>query len=302
MRAERHSFIGQSRSDHAFDIVNILLMISILFGVAYPLFFVVIASISDPAFVAKGEVLFWPKGISFLGYEKILDYQQIMTGYLNTIWYTLVGTVLGVILTISSGYALSRKDLKGRNLFLIIFTVTLFINGGLIPTYLLVKNLGLRDSFWAMIIPSAVSVFNVLIAKSFYEGGWIDELLGAALIDGCNDLGFFFRIAMPLSTPLVAVMVLFYAVGKWNSFFDALIYLDSAGKYPLQLVLRDILMVNQANMGGIVQDVSGMVDRVKAAELVKYGVIVVSSIPMLILYPFIQKYFIKGVMLGAIKG
>lgn len=302
MKGQKSNIIGQSHNDRIFDIINIILMIIILFTIAYPLFFVVIASISDPAYVEKGQVLLWPKGISLLGYEKILQYPQILTGYLNTILYTLVGAVLGVILTVSSGYALSRKELRGRNFILIFFTVTLFINGGLIPTYLLVKNLGLRDSFWAMIIPSAVSVFNVLIAKSFYEGGWIDELLGAALIDGCNDLGFFFRIAMPLSTPLIAVMVLFYAVGKWNSFFDALIYLDSASKYPLQLVLRDILMVNQANMGGIVQDVSGMVDRVKVAALVKYGVIVVSSLPMLILYPFIQKYFVKGVMLGAIKG
>jgi len=182
------------------------------------------------------------------------------------------------------------------------FTFTLFFNGGLIPTYLLVKSLGLLDTFWVMIIPTAVSVFNVIIAKSFYEGSWIDELIEAARIDGCGDLRFFFMIALPLSVPLIAVMTLFYAVGKWNSFFDALIYLKSPEKYPLQLVLRDILISNQVTMGGAMQDVSDITQRLKTAQLVKYSIMIISSLPILVFYPFVQKYFVKGIMLGAIKG
>jgi len=182
------------------------------------------------------------------------------------------------------------------------FTFTLFFNGGLIPTYLLVKKLQLLDSFWSMIIPTAVSVFNIIIAKSFYEGSWIDELIEAAVIDGCGDLRFFFRIALPLSIPLIAVMSLFYAVGKWNSFFDALIYLKSPQKYPLQLILRDILIVNQARIGGAMQDVGSITEQIKIAQLIKYSVMIVSTLPILLFYPLVQKYFVKGIMLGAIKG
>lgn len=279
-----------------------MLAIIVLFIVGYPMYFVIIASISDPMLVNKGEVVLWAKDITWIGYKKLFQYPQILIGYKNTLLYTFVGTMVGVFLTTSSGYVLSRKDLLGRRFFVLLFVFTLFFNGGLIPTYLLVKNLRLLDNFWVMILPTAVSVFNVIIAKSFYEGSWIDELIEAAEIDGCGDLRFFFQIALPLSIPLIAVMTLFYAVGKWNSYFDGLIYLNSSHKFPLQLVLRDILIVNQAMMGGALQDVESIAEKLKAAQLVRYSVMIVSTLPMLIFYLAVQKYFVKGIMLGAIKG
>lgn len=297
-----HTVLKQTRSDKIFDFFNMILMIIVLIVVGYPMYFIIIASFSDPDLVNKGEVLFWPKGFTLLGYERLTYYPQIITGYKNTILYTLVGTLVGVFLTLSAGYAISRRDLFGRRFIILMFTFTLFFNGGLIPTYFVVRGLGLLDTFWAMIIPSAVSVFNVIIAKSFYEGSWIDELIEAAVIDGCGDLRFFFMIALPLSIPLIAVMTLFYAVGKWNSFFDALIYLRSSDKYPLQLILRDILISNQVTMGGAMQDVSDITQRLKTAQLVKYSIMIISSLPILLFYPFVQKYFVKGIMLGAIKG
>jgi len=296
------SILRQTVSDKVFDILNIIMMVLVLIIIGYPMYFVVIASISDPMLVTKGEVILFPKGFLTLGYRRLFYYPQILTGYKNTALYTLVGTIVGVFLTISSGYALSRKDLLGRRFITLMFVFSLFFNGGLIPTYLLVKNLRLLDTFWVMIIPSAVGVFNVIIAKSFYEGSWVDELSDSAMIDGCGDLRFFFQIVFPLSSPLVAVMTLFYAVGKWNSFFDGLIYLRTPGKYPLQLILRDILITGELTLGGSMQDVSSITERLRLSELLKYSIMIVSSLPILIFYPFVQKYFTKGIMLGAIKG
>ncbi|NMA66924.1 MAG: carbohydrate ABC transporter permease [Clostridiaceae bacterium] len=277
-------------------------MILFLIIIAYPLYFILIASISDPTLIYNGEVLFFPKGITFLGYEKIFQDEKILIGYRNTIMYTLVGTLINVALTVTGGYALSRKDMKGRRFILRIFTFAMFFNGGMIPTYLLVKNLGMLYTFWAMVIPNAVSIFNIIIARTYYENNIHPELHEAAFIDGCGNLTFFHKIALPLSKSLTAVMVLFYAVGHWNSFFNALIYLNDQMMYPLQLILRNILIVNQSMDNSMLNDVREMLEKQKAAELIKYGVIVVSSLPILILYPFIQKYFVKGVMIGAIKG
>jgi len=298
----RSHLLRETTSDKVFDILNVIIMILVLIIVGYPMYFVVIASISDPMLVAKGEVILFPRNFITIGYKRLFNYPQILTGYKNSTLYTLVGTVIGVFLTISSGYALSRKDLLGRRFITLLFVFTLFFNGGLIPTYLLVKKLGLIDTFWAMIIPSAVGVFNVIIAKSFYEGSWVDELSDSAMIDGCGDLRFFFQIVLPLSSPLIAVMTLFYAVGKWNSFFDGLIYLRTPTKYPLQLVLRDILITGELMLGGSMQDVGSITERLRLSELLKYSIMIVSSLPILIFYPFVQKYFTKGIMLGAIKG
>lgn len=296
------STLKQTKIDQTFDVINTILLILALFIVGYPMYFVTIASISDPMLVAKGEVFLWPKGLTTIGYKRLTHYPQILTGYKNTILYTLVGTALGVFLTISSGYVLSRKELVGRRILTFLFLFTLFFNGGLIPAYLLIKQLNMLDTFWVMIIPTAVNVFNVIIAKSFYEGSWVDELNESAKIDGCSDLRFFFEITVPLSIPLIAVMILFYAVGKWNSFFDGLIYLSSPDKYPLQLILRDILITGQLTLGGSMQDVSSITERLQLAELLKYSIMIVSSVPMIILYLFVQKNLVKGLMLGAVKG
>ena len=223
-------------------------------------------------------------------------------GYRNTIIYTTLGTFINVFLTITSGYVLSRKDLIGRNVILFFFTFTMFFSGGMIPTYMLVKSLGITNTVWAMVLPNAMSVWNMMIAKTFFSTSIPDELLEAAFLDGCGKLRFFSLIVLPLSKAIIAVMVLFYAVAHWNSFFNTLIYLESQTKYPLQLVLRNILLVNQMNDASMLDDISAVIERQKLAELLKYGIIIVSSVPILILYPFIQKYFVRGVMIGSIKG
>lgn len=293
--------IKKSKGDKIYDAINYTFLTILLLIVLYPLYFILIASISDPQLVSVGKVLLIPKKITMLGYQKIFEDGKIWLGYWNTIVYTVLGTIVNVAMTISSGYALSRKTLKGRNFLMGIFTFTMFFGGGLIPTYLLVKQLGLMNSMWAMIIPSAVSVWNIIIARTFFMNSIPDELFDAAFIDGCGEIRFFFKMAIPLSKAIVAVMVLFYAVAHWNSYFDALIYLGNENQHPLQLILRDILIVNDGGKG-MAQDIQEVLEKRKAAELVKYGVIVVSSIPVLILYPFLQRYFVEGVMIGSVKG
>lgn len=294
--------IKGNKADLVFDIANVTLMLIFAALFIYPIYFVIIASFSDPNLVNTGKVFFTPKGITFLGYRRILENNAIWTGYLNTILYTTLGTTINVVLTITSGYVLSRKDLVGRQAILMVFTFTMFFSGGMIPTYMLVKNLNLTNTIWAMVLPNAMSVWNMMIAKTFFTTTIPDELLDAASIDGCGNLRFFSLIVLPLSKPIVAVMVLFYAVGHWNSFFNALIYLESQSKYPLQLVLRNILLVNQMNDAAMLDDITSIIERQKLAELLKYGIIVVSTIPILMLYPFIQKYFVTGIMIGSIKG
>jgi putative aldouronate transport system permease protein len=201
----------------------------------------------------------------------------------------------------TAGYGLSRKDLRGRSQILKLLAFTMFFSGGMIPTYMIVKGLGLVNTIWAMVIPNAVSVWNLLITRSFFETTIPDELLNAAMIDGCGNLRFFARIVMPLSKAIVAVMVLFYAIVHWNSFFSALIYLESERLYPLQIILRNILIANQ-QQGEMMADVTDLIERQNLAELLKYGVIVVASVPVLVLYPFVQKYFVSGIMVGSVKG
>jgi putative aldouronate transport system permease protein len=291
----------RSKEDKIFDMMNIVLVAIILVLVVYPLYFIIIASISDPNLIYSGKVLFLPKEITFDGYERIFQDPKIWTGYKNSIIYTVVGTLVNVTVTLMAAYALSRKDLYGRNVLMFIFLFTMFFSGGLIPTYLVVKNLGLLNTMWAMILPKAVAIWNLIVAKSFFESTIPNELLESAKIDGCSNTKFFTKIVLPLSKPIVAVMVLFYAVGHWNSYFDALIYLNNENLYPLQLILRNILIQNEASTQ-MIRDVESLAAQQKISELIKYGVIIVASIPLLIIYPFVQKYFVKGVMIGGIKG
>ncbi len=297
----RRNHIRRSRSDIIFDAVVFVIMLFVLFICLYPLYFMLIASISDPNYVLTGQVILYPKGITFLGYEKILGEEDIWMGYRNTIIYTFLGTTLNVVLTLSAGYALSRKDLPGRRGILIFIVFTMFFNGGMIPTYMVVDQLQLVDTIWAMILPTAVQVWNLMIARSFFESTIPTELLDAAMIDGCRTLRFFTQIVLPVSKAIIAVMVLFYAISHWNTFFNALIYLESEDKYPLQIILRNILIQNQP-VAGMMDDMASLIERQKAAELIKYGVIVVASVPVLVLYPFVQKYFVTGIMVGSIKG
>ena len=294
-------FKRQSRFDKGFDIVNILLLFIVMVVILYPLYFVVIASISNPLEVNAGRVLFWPKDITFRGYQMIFRDQDILTGYRNTFFYTFLGTAVNIVLTTFAAYPLSRRDWVGRNFFMTILLITMFFSGGLIPTYLVMNGLGVVNTVWAMIIPGAVSVYNVIVMRTFLTTSIPYELQEAATVDGASNFGLLFRIVLPLSKPILAVLVLFYGVAHWNAFFNALIYISDKRLYPLQLVLRSILIQNQVaqDMFG---DADSLSDRTVLAELIKYGLIIVSTLPVLILYPFMQRYFVKGVMIGAVKG
>lgn len=300
MTIQRHN--RQTRADRLFNLVNGLFMALVVLLMAYPLYFILIASFSDPTQVNAGRVILFPRDIMFDGFRAIFKDTKIWMGYRNTITYAVLGTILNVSLTLTAGYSLSRKELMGRKLIMKLLTFTMFFNGGMIPNYLLVAGLGLKDTLWAMILPNAVSVWNLIIARTYLSTNIPDELFEAASMDGCGTIRFFFRIVLPLSSALTAVMVLFYAVAHWNAFFNALIYLESSAKYPLQLVLRNILLINQSGDSSMLADAEDLVLRQKLSDLLKYGVIVVSTLPVLCIYPFVQKYFVKGVMIGAVKG
>jgi putative aldouronate transport system permease protein len=289
----------RSLADIWFDRVNMLLIVTGLAIIVYPLYFVVLASVTDPGAVQM--TLFWPEKFSLEGYKKILDSDNLWVGYKNSFVYAILGTIINLCLTLPAAYALSRKDMKGRSTVMLFITFTMFFSGGLIPTYLTVKELGLLDSVWAMVIPNAVGAWNLIIARTFFQSTIPDELLEAAKIDGCSDAKFFWKMVLPLSQALIAIMVLFYGVAHWNSYFNALIYLRDQELFPLQLVLRSILIENQIS-NDMMTDLSSMGDQLRAAELIKYGMIIIAALPLLILYPFLQNYFVKGVMIGSIKG
>lgn len=290
---------AKSKGDHLFDFLNYFLFTLILIVVLYPLYFIIIASFSDPNAIAEGKIWLIPEQITIEGYQRILNEATIWNGYKNSIIYMLVGTAVNMLLTLPAGYALSRSDLVGRKFILGLFVFTMFFNGGLIPTYLIVKSLGMLDTLWALVLPNAIVVYYLIIARTFFQVTIPETLLEAAKMDGCRNTQFFLRVVLPLSSPIIAVMVLFHAVMHWNAYFSALIYLKDLNMRPLQLIMRDILITSQQASVGDVED-SAMRQRV--AELVKYGVVIVGSLPVLILYPFLQKYFVKGIMIGAIKG
>lgn len=293
--------IKRSKEDLIFDTVTTILLLIIFAIVAYPLIFVLVASVSDPYKVLNGEVLLIPKGFNIDSYKRIFQDNSIWRGYLNSILYTVCGTALNVILTMTLAFPLSRKYFSGRKFITAILLITMYFSGGMIPTYLLVKSLGLRDTFWVMILLGAVSAYNVIIARTFLESNISDELEEAAAIDGCSKLHFFFSMVLPLSKAIIAVLVLYYAVAHWNDYMRGLLYLDSAEKYPLQLVIRSILIQTQM-VANDATDIADIDARMKLAEAMKYGVIVVSCVPTLIIYPFVQKHFVKGVMIGSVKG
>ena len=286
--------------DKVFDIVNTLLLVFIFLIILYPLYYVVIASFSDPDLVLTGKIFLLPKGFQLDSYKKVFSNSEVMNGYMHTIMYAAVGTCINLAVTLTAGYALSRPDLRGRKGFTLFFVFTMFLGGGTVPTYMLVRNLHLINTFWAMVIPNAMSVWNLILCRNFFESNIPKELLEVSQIDGCRNDYFFFRIVLPLSKALIAVMVLFYAVGHWNSYMQPLLYLSDRSRYPLQLVLKNILISSQPDAS-----LAGMTDRAemyKQTEMLKYALVVVSSVPMIVLYPFVQKYFVQGVMVGSVKG
>ncbi|WP_080831821.1 carbohydrate ABC transporter permease [Cohnella massiliensis] len=293
--------IKESKGDRLFNIVNAILLTLALIAVAYPLIYVFSASFSSTSAVLSGRVWLWPVEPSLDGYEAIFQNGNVVRGFLNTVMYTALGTLLNVALTIMAAYPLSRRDFRGRAGFMLLFVFTMMFNGGLIPNYLLVKELNMLDTIWAMIVPTALSVWNVIIMRTYFQTTIPYEMLEAAQLDGCSDFRFLTRIVLPLSGPILAVIALFYAVGHWNQYFNAMIYLKNPDLYPLQLILRDILVQNEVNVD-MLGDVKTAAARQGLRELLKYSLIVVTSLPLLIVYPFVQKFFVKGVMIGSVKG
>lgn len=294
------SRLWDSRSDKIFNLVNIAFTLLCMAVCIYPLYFIIIASFSDPSLVSLGKVLVIPKGITFDGYEKILHNNELWTGYFNTVCYTTFGTLLNLALTLTAGFALSRREMPFRRVIMSIFTITMFISGGIVPTFLLMRNMKLYNTFWIMILLNGISVYNLIICRTFFESIIPSELWDAAQVDGCTEFRFFFRIVLPLSGAVIAVLALYYAVGHWNSYFNAMIYLRDKKLYSLQLVLRNILIANQYTDDMASLDVGA--DTSMKLQTMKYAIIVVSTVPMLIVYPFVQKHFVKGVMIGAVKG
>ena len=295
------SFRRQCTADKVFDIFNIVVMIVLVLVFLWPLTFVLSASISDPAAVTLGRVWLLPKGPTLEGYKTIFNYKNIWVGYRNTILYTALGTTLNLFMTICGAYPLSCKEFMPRKLLSRVFMFTMFFSGGLIPTYLVVVKLTIYDTIWAMLLPSAVSVMYIIIMRTYFQTSIPQSLHEAAELDGANTVQILWHIVLPLSGPILAVMALYYGVGKWNSYFDALVYMGTPSKYPLQLFLREILINNKIDLNMVGLDLAAAEAKMQLAQVVKYGVIVVASLPVLCMYPFVQKYFVKGMMIGAIK-
>lgn len=304
MKAIRRVFSG----DRFFEIMVSLVLAAFFVIELYPMIYVIFCSISDPDAVAAGEVLLWPVGFTLQGFEKAFRYKEIWIGYGNTIVYTVAGTALNLFVTLTCAYALSRKELFGRNWFMLFFMIPMYIGGGLIPTYLNIRDFGLLDSGWVMILPGAMSVYNMIVARTFFVNSIPDEIVEAARIDGGNDFGIFAKIVMPLSKAIVGVMVLYYGISHWNAYFNAMIYLDDRKKFPLQLFLREILTQSKFSLDTVdgmalsVEEIRYLEELADTADLMKYCIIIISTVPMMLLYPRLQKFFEKGVMIGSVKG
>ncbi|MCR5753738.1 MAG: carbohydrate ABC transporter permease [Acetatifactor sp.] len=289
-------------SDRAIELIMLLLVLLFVAVVLYPLFYVVVASLSDPYAVYAGKTFFWPSGFTLEGYTKVFREQSIFQGYINSILYTTVGTVVTTALVFTTAFPLSRREMPGRNMIMIFYLITMYFTGGLIPTYIVVSRTGLLDSMWALILPGGVSVFNVIVTRTYFESSIPQDMLEAAKIDGCGYLKTFWEIIIPLSKPVMAVMVVFAMVAFWNDWFTALIYMSDKSHYPLQLALRQVLVQSQALASALSGMDGGYAEANRITELIKFASIVVGAAPMLIIYPFVQKYFEKGFMIGAVKG
>lgn len=293
--------ISSSREDKIFNVIIHIIIATLLIIVAYPLIFVLSSSFSSKEAVTNGLVFLWPVDFSIEGYVTVFQKPDVLIGYRNTIIYTVVGTMLNLVLTMVAAYPLSRKDLPGGKFLTLIFTFTMIFNGGMIPTYMLVKGMGLMNSPLSMIVLGGISAYNLIIARTFIQNSIPGELLEAARIDGCSDFRYFGQIILPLSKSVIAVLTLYYAITHWNAYFNAFLYLNNENYWPLQLFLREILLENQIDASQIL-DPELQEAKQGMANLLKYSLIVVSTIPVMILYPFIQKHFVSGVMIGSVKG
>ena len=292
--------IRYSNGDRVFLALDWLIMLLVFVVIAYPLLFVIVASF-NPGMVASKTLSLWPDKVSLEGYKVVFEYKRVWTGYLNSLIYTLVGTLINIVVTICAAYPLSRKDLFGRNAVMALFVFTMYFSGGMIPVFLQVKKLGLLNTLWAMVLPGALSVYNMIVMRTYFVTQIADDLREASELDGCGNLRFLLAIVLPLSGPILAVIALFYGVDHWNAYFDAMLYMTSNSKMPLQMVLRDILILNN-DSSMLSSNPEEMLLASERASLMKYSLILVASLPMMMLYPFAQRYFVKGIMIGAVKG
>lgn len=293
--------IQDSTGDRVFTIVNYIFLTVVLIIILYPLIYTLSASFSSPSAVIAGKVTLFPVDPTIIGYTKIFEYPTLIKGMLNSLFYTVVGSAVSVVLTFLAAYPLTRKDLPGRRFLTIVFFFPMLFSGGLIPFYLVVRDLGMVNTRWALIIPTALSVWNLIITISFLRTSIPDELYEAAQIDGCSDFGYLLKIVLPLAKSLVAVLFLVYAVAQWNQYFLSLVLQTNPDLAPLQIVLRNILILNKIDLG-MISDVQRMADQQALQEQLKFSSIVVASVPVLMLYPFVQRYFVQGLTIGAIKG
>ena len=297
--------VKRCREDVIFDTVIFIILTLILFVVAYPLYWVIISSFSDPTAVSAGKVLLRPMGFTLKGYAEVFKNSQVMRGFFNSIVITFVGVCVNLAVTLPTAYALSRDNFSGKKPITVFYMITMFSGGGMIPTYLVVKNMQLLNTIWALVLPGCLSVYNMIVARTFFKSNISEELYEAGEIDGCTQSRFFFQIALPLSKAIIAIMVLYYGVGHWNSYFSALLYISDQDKYPLQLVLRNILITNQTALSQTATTAAAraaLQEQQQLIDVMKYSLIIISSVPVLIMYPLVQKHFVKGVMIGSVKG
>lgn len=297
----RKNRIRYSTEDRVFSIVTYTLATLALLITLYPLVYCVSASFSDPMEVVKGNVLLFPKKPTLIAYQAVAKNKSMFSGYVNTLFYTVLGTSLNLVMTIAAAYPLSKRDFRGRNGITFLFTLTMFFSGGMVPNFLLIRNLDMYNTIWALLLPGCVSAWNLVIMRTYFQTSIPEEICESAYMDGCSNIGTLLRIVLPLSMPIIAVMVIFYGVGHWNSYFSALLYLKDRDKYPLSLVLREILLQGMGQEKSGAEVVDSVADLL-LFETLKYAVIIVSSVPMLILYPALQRYFVKGTMVGSLKG
>jgi len=300
VKKKKSLFTRYSKQDKVLLTTGYILLGLFVVAIIVPMIYIIVASFMDPITLQNKGITFDFSKWTATAYERVMTNGQIWIGFKNAIVYSVLFTVVSVVVTLLAAYPLSRADFKGKGFFNVIFMITMFFGGGLIPTYLVVSNLGLVDSMWAVILPGAFSVWNMTIARTYYRG-IPQELREASDVDGASELTFFFKILLPVCTPVIAVLVLWQFVAMWNSYFDAMIYLNDSAKQPLQLVLRSILIQNQPE-SGMIADMQSTAARAQLAELLKYATIIISSLPLLIMYPFFQKYFDSGIMAGAVKG
>ena len=303
MEVSKH--LKRTRQDVVYDTIIFIILTFVLLIVAYPLYFVIISSFSDPVAVAGGKVVFFPIGFTLDGYKEVFKTSTVMRGFANSLLYTSLGVSINLAVTMPTAYALSRKDFLLRKPITLFYMVTMFVGGGMMPTYIVIRDTGLLDTMWALILPGALGVYNMIVARTFFTTNIPQELMEAAKLDGCGNTRFFFYIVLPLSGAITAILFLYYGVGHWNSYFSALLYINDRTKWPLQLELRNILLLNSVNTTSKVMTEAELKEKERLEalkEMMKYSLIIISSIPVLVIYPFVQRHFVKGVMIGSVKG